>query len=54
MLPRYGAGETASTAPHPASAIQDTAFLQVHGSDRIAATQVNARTTTAVTIMVQP
>ena len=53
MLPRYGVSETASIAPHPASAIQDTAFLQVHGVTLIAVTQVNARTIPAVTTMVQ-
>jgi len=36
-----------------ASANQATAFLQVHGVTLIAVTQVNARTITAVTVMVQ-
>ena len=49
----FGKSKTASIAPHPASAILGTAFLQVHGSDLIAATQVNVRIITAVTIMEQ-
>ena len=52
-MPGFGKSKTASIAPHPASAIQDTAFLQVRGSGLIAATRVNAHTITAVTIMAQ-
>ena len=45
--------QTVSIAPRMVSANQATAFLQARGSGPIAATQVNARTTTAVTIMAQ-
>ena len=44
---------TASIAPHPVNVIQEIASLQVRGSGLIAATRVNVRIITAVTIMEQ-
>jgi len=52
-MPGFGKSKTASIAPRPASAIQDTASLQVHGVTLIAATRVNAHIITAVTTMAQ-
>jgi len=51
-MPGFGKSKTASIAPHPASAIQGTAFLQVHGHILIAAIADSAHTITAAIMRV--
>ena len=48
----FGKSKTASIAPHPASAIQSTAFLQVRGSGLIAAIADSAHTITVAIMRV--
>ena len=51
-MPGFGKSKTASIAHHPPSAIQDIAFLQVHGHILIVAIVDNAHTIPAAIMRV--